>query len=167
MLPSSQRFTSQVQGSEAFQAGLRFTAHVRRHTTSNGEFLKTRAGADSTPICSFELPPRWTKGWIAPFLSTVRARSVAVTVFDHVELQPASGVFTQKSQLTFSDSSPGASPQPRSFSSRTVPFESTSRTCSGILPTAWVEQLKHGSKARMPASTRFSMPSGISGPFKK
>ena len=44
-------------------------------------------------------------------------------------------------------------------SSTTAPDESTSCTLSGIWPRACVEQLRHGSKQRMTASTRLSMPS--------
>ena len=40
-----------------------------------------------------------------------------------------------------------------------LPFGSINCTSSGILPTAWVAQLRQGSKARMTASTRLSMPS--------
>ena len=36
----------------------------------------------------------------------------------------------------------------------------SSRTCSGICPAAWVEQLRHGSNARMPASRRLSIAFG-------
>ena len=52
----------------------------------------------------------------------------------------------------------------RVTSSRTAPPGPIRRTCIGILPRAWVEQLRHGSKLRMPCSTRLRTPSGISGP---
>ena len=35
------------------------------------------------------------------------------------------------------------------------------------MPTAWVEQLRQGSNARIPASRRFRTPSGIAAPLMK
>src|SRR5688572_22748520 len=50
----------------------------------------------------------------------------------------------------------------RLTSSTISPPGASSWIWSGICPMAWVEQLRHGSKARMTASTRLSIPSVIS-----
>lgn len=44
------------------------------------------------------------------------------------------------------------------------PLDEWTSSTRGIAPTAWVEQLRHGSKARIPASNRFKVPSATSGP---
>src|SRR5262249_37330141 len=61
---------------------------------------------------------------------------------------------------------PAHSELPRTRSASNVPSAARSVTCSGICPKAWVEQLRHGSNVRMPDSTRFSISSLNSGPFK-
>src|SRR5208283_2986702 len=40
-----------------------------------------------------------------------------------------------------------------------LPLAAISFTSKGMLPTAWVAQLRHGSNARITASTLFNMPS--------
>ena len=50
----------------------------------------------------------------------------------------------------------------RQRSLSTAPAGSSSCTCNGIWPAAWVEHDRQGSKQRMPASTRLSRPSLIS-----
>src|SRR5208283_4957914 len=47
----------------------------------------------------------------------------------------------------------------RRNSSSSLPSGETRRRCSGMCPSAWVAQLRHGSNARITASTRFNMPS--------
>ena len=61
----------------------------------------------------------------------------------------------------------GRNCQPRRTSSSVSPCGPRSTTCSGIWPRAWVEQLRHGSKQRITASTRLSMPSAILSPWTK
>jgi hypothetical protein len=55
--------------------------------------------------------------------------------------------------------------QPRDISFNMLPSGATSSMVKGIFPTAWVEQLRHGSKARMPCSTRLRMPSLMLSPL--